>query len=246
MNNELLIEKLSNNQLFKGRIIDSTLEIILLAYRLSSVNSDETPNKVIERFISGISSLSFDTKYDKNDIVLLKYCLSVFIDEMLMKNETYFELLADSTITFKFFSDSIGGDKFYSIVNQWLADPKKNKDYLEFILCCLLLGYRGKYANEEQCEQSISELINDITNKISLTYDNNKTIFDKSSLNNYKETFLQKLKRKNIITITSLIFGFIVIVCIFFTFYFSLEKYNHKIEDELNRTINEFMKNNLN
>uniref|UniRef100_UPI001F24DABC DotU family type IV/VI secretion system protein n=1 Tax=Helicobacter trogontum TaxID=50960 RepID=UPI001F24DABC len=57
------------------------------------------------------------------------------------------------TLTNRLFNEMLGGDKFYGIAGQYLLNPSKYKDMLEFIYACLILGYKGKYTVDKQGDE---------------------------------------------------------------------------------------------
>ncbi|EDP3324983.1 DotU family type IV/VI secretion system protein, partial [Campylobacter jejuni] len=75
-----------------NKIIDYSLELLLLSYRLSKISSMDTSNinqlreTLINKILDITAKLSMCKEYDEKEIIKFKYCLCVFIDESLMKN----------------------------------------------------------------------------------------------------------------------------------------------------------------
>lgn len=78
-----------------NKVVDYCLELLLLSFRLSKVTLLDTSTieslreKIVNDILTWSSKLSVLKEYDEKDIIRLRYCLCVFIDEMLMKNELF-------------------------------------------------------------------------------------------------------------------------------------------------------------
>ncbi|ARE80311.1 type IVB secretion system protein IcmH/DotU [Campylobacter helveticus] len=198
----LLSSELSG--LKNNKVIDYALELLLLTFRLSKVSSLETSaiENLKEEFVNDIltwsSKLSNSKEYDEKDIIKLRYCLCVFIDESLMKNELFMaSSWANNTLTIRLFDETLGGDNFYDIALSWLNNPAKNKDFLEFIYALLVLGYKGKYSNNKDVNERILYLCNNIASSLSpLLNINEEFAFTKAYIEHTKENFWQKFQRR--------------------------------------------------
>ncbi|ELE0336787.1 DotU family type IV/VI secretion system protein [Campylobacter jejuni] len=108
-----------------NKIIDYSLELLLLSYRLSKISSMDTSsiNQLRETLINKIlditAKLSMCKEYDEKEIIKFKYCLCVFIDESLMKNELFINFWAHNTLTVRLFDETLGGNNFYDIASSW-------------------------------------------------------------------------------------------------------------------------------
>lgn len=227
-----------------NKVVDNCLEILLLVYRLSKVHSldaayiENLKEKLVNEILVWSSRLSTFKEYDEKDIIKLRYCLCVFIDESLMKNDLFINSSwANHTLTVRLFDETLGGDNFYDIALSWLSNPSKNKDFLEFIYVCLILGYRGKYSHEKDVEEKIIYLCNNIasalTPLINLT---DETAFDKAYNGANRENFWQYFQRR----FMKFALVIIPIGCIlgFFIFaIFDLQTHNIKIDSNISSLI---------
>lgn len=186
-----------------NKVVDYCLESLLLSFRLSKVASLEasTIENIKENIINDIllwsSKLSASKEYDERDIIKARYCLCVFIDEMLMKNDIFINSSwANNTLTVRLFDETLGGDNFYDIAYAWLNNPAKNKEFLEFIYVCLVLGYQGKYSNYKDVEERILHLCNNIAHSLKPLYNINEEVaFMKAYGSVRKESFWQHFQR---------------------------------------------------
>lgn len=186
-----------------NKVVDHCLELLLLSSRLSKVTLldmsiiESLKEKLINDILIWSSKLSALKEYDEKDIIKLRYCLCVFIDEMLMKNELFINSSwVNNTLTVRLFDETLGGDNFYDIALSWINNPAKNKDFLEFIYACLVLGYKGKYSNNKDVEERILHICNNIASSLTPLYDINEELaFTKAYDGIIKENLWQKFQR---------------------------------------------------
>ncbi|TLD91222.1 type IVB secretion system protein IcmH/DotU, partial [Helicobacter trogontum] len=143
-----------------NKILDLSLPLLLFATRLSKIHAldDDLIVEIRDTFANQVlaisGSLSAMHCYDEKDLIKFRYCLCVFIDEMLLRNESIMNSdFTNHTLTNRLFNEMLGGDKFYGIAGQYLLNPSKYKDMLEFIYACLILGYKGKYTVDKQGDE---------------------------------------------------------------------------------------------
>lgn len=235
---ESKLEGLKNN-----KIVDYSLELLLLSFRLSKITSLETSNvehlkeMLINNILDASAKLSASKEYDEKDIIKFKYCLCVFIDESLMKNEFFISFWANNTLTVRLFDETLGGTNFFDIALSWLNNPAKNKDFLEFVYACLILGYRGKYNDLKDGKERIIHLCDNIASSLAPLYSTEEELaFNKAYKILPKEKFWQKFLRlyfKKSIVVIPLFF----IIGVFVYAVFNLETNNIKIDNNLSMLI---------
>lgn len=229
-----------------NKILDLTFPILLFVSRLSKINGLDSGyiGNVKETLAGEIltisGKLSASHKYDDRDLIKLRYCLCVFIDEILLSNESFINShWANHTLTIRLFNETLGGDKFYDIAGQWLLTPEKHKDMLEFIYACLVLGYTGKYAFESI--DKINYLCNDIASAIApALHSSEQTAFNLphriTSTHNHLAHFKQKYLKP------FLLFAIVGIIAVAFTFSFlKLESNNTIVQNKLAQDIQSFV-----
>lgn len=232
------------NGLENNKVVDYCLELLLLSFRLSKVSSfdldaiESFREKIVNKVLAWSSKLSALEEYEEKDITKLRYCLCVFIDEMLMNNELFINSSwANNTLTVRLFDETLGGDNFYNIASSWLNNPAKNKDFLEFIYACLVLGYKGKYSNSKDSEERILLFCNNIASALSPLYDvDENLVFTKAYDGMIKESFWQSFQRiylKKILIALPLC----VILIIFIYAVFDLEINRIKIQNSVSEII---------
>ncbi len=187
------------------------------------------------------SKLSTYKEYEEKDIVKLRYCLCVFMDEIIMKNELFMNSSwAHSTLTVRLFDETLGGDNFYDIALSWLNNPAKNKDFLEFVYACLVLGYKGKYSSSKDVNERISLLCENIASAITPLLNTDENIaFSKTYDIDSKETLGSKFQRlyfKKMLIILPLL----IVVLIFSYLLLDLETNNIRVENKIEKMIEGF------
>lgn len=232
------LEGLKNN-----KIIDYSLELLLLSYRLSKISSLDTStiDNLREMLINNIldisAKLSTCKEYDEKDIIKFKYCLCVFIDESLMKNEFFIGFWANNTLTVRLFDETLGGDNFYDIALSWLNNPAKNKDFLEFVYACLVLGYKGKYNEAKDSKERIIHFCNNIASSLAPLYNTEEELaFNKAYGISLKENIWQKFIRlyfKKIIIVVPML----IILGVFSYTILNLETNNVKMDNNISELI---------
>lgn len=228
----------------RNKAVDLALGLFLLTFRLSKLSSLEasTIEGLKEQFVNEIlawsAKLSSFEEYSEKDIIKLRYCLCVFIDESLMKNELFMaSSWANNTLTIRLFDESLGGDKFYDIALSWLNNPAKNKDFLEFIYLLLLLEYKGKYSDSKDVNERILYLCNNIASSLVPLLDSTKELaFTKAYVGQKKEGFWQGFQRRYLKTSLIALPLFVIFVLYFYAL-LDLKTNNTRIETRLEALI---------
>lgn len=233
--------------LLSNKVLDHSLELLLLSSRLSKIDTLETSKieaikeKMVNDILAISSKLSTYKEYEEKDIVKLRYCLCVFMDEIIMKNELFMNSSwVHSTLTVRLFDETLGGDNFYDIALSWLNNPAKNKDFLEFVYVCLVLGYKGKYSNSKDVSERISLLCENIASAITplLNTDEN-TAFNKAYDISFEETLGSKFQRLYLKK-TLIILPVLVVISIFSYLLLDLETNNVRVEKKIEKMIGDF------
>lgn len=100
--------------------------------------------------------VEFENKLLKNGkepkvVSEVKYCLCTTIDEMIMlsilgKKSQW----SQRTLLNYFYKETYGGERFYTILDNFMKCPHSNTNILEFIYTLLSLGYEGKLFNKNE------------------------------------------------------------------------------------------------
>lgn len=229
--------------------LDHVLPLLLLANRVSKLQNfsqSEMANlreKLINDILSTTSKISNLGIYEEDDIIRLRYCLCVFVDESLLKNEIFMNSFwANNTLTTRFFNENLGGNKFFGIMDKWFENVGKNKDFLEFIYACLVLGYKGKYETQEDCNEKISYLCENIAAAVSPLIKADENVFEKSYLKQTKKSFLEIFSLKRL-KFYFILLAIAMIAAAFLYSTYSMDQNNIRNDSVLNNKIENFMDN---
>ena len=229
--------------------LDHVLPLLLLSNRVSKLQNfsqSEMANlreKLINDILSTTSKISNLGIYEEDDIIRLRYCLCVFIDESLLKNEIFMNSFwANNTLTTRFFNENLGGNKFFGIMDKWFENVGKNKDFLEFIYACLVLGYKGKYETQEDCNEKISYLCENIAAAVSPLIKADENVFEKSYLKQTKKSFLEVFSLKRL-KFYFILLAIAMIAAAFLYSTYSMDQNNIRNDSILNNKIENFMDN---
>lgn len=232
-----------------NQALDHILPLLLLANRMSKIQSisQEQMVSLKEKLTNDILSISSKLAslriYDEDDITRLRYCVCVFIDESLMKNEIFMNSFwANNTLTIRLFNENLGGNKFFGIMDKWFENPTKNKDLLEVVYACLTLGYRGKYDLENDCNEKIGYLCESIASAIApLIGSDEETLFKKAYIPSKPDNILKNFTFGG--TRAFAILAALIAVALSFLYsIYTLDQENIKNNTSINNKIDIFMR----
>lgn len=241
---DAVLQTLSFTGLELNPVVNNSINLLLLAKGISESQQyveteiTEFRNNFINDILSISAKLSTLNKYDEQDITRFRYCLCVFIDEMVMRNPSFMDsFYSSSSLSIRFFKEPSGGNKFFGIMDKWLENPAKHRDMLEFIYVCLILGYQGKFSVEEECEHKLYLLMENIASAVAPTLNSDETTaFEMAYTDNTKETFWSRygyMMKK----LTFVIVPVIIILLFYFSNYFILYKNNLEISTYLDNKL---------
>ena len=131
-------------------------------------------------------------------------------------------------------------------MDKWFENPTKNKDFLEVIYTCLVLGYKGKYDLQPDCNEKIGYLCESIASAIApLIASDEETMFKKAYVSSKKDSILNRFSFKN----SKIFIAAAAILAIALSFVYalySLDKQNLKNNISINNKIEIFMKDSNN
>ena len=232
------------NGIETNHVISSSLHLILLAGKISEgkyfteKEIEDFKKDFINDILSISAKLSTLSKYDEQDITRFRYCLCVFIDEMVMKNQSFMESSYSlNSLSIRFFKEPSGGNKFFGIMDKWLENPAKQKDMLEFIYVCLILGYKGKFSVDDEGDKKLHLLMENIASAIAPTLNTDEMkAFELAYADNVKESVWSKygytLKK-----LTFIIIPLVIIILFYLGNYFMVYKNNLEVSTYLSNKI---------
>jgi len=100
------------------------------------------------------------TRADPQTLKEASYCLCTAIDESLLNKDWGREgsQWRQRSLLAAIHGDAEGGEKFFEILRQRMADPTPNIDLLELLYVCLALGFKGRYNIHDNPRSSLEEV----------------------------------------------------------------------------------------
>ena len=178
---------------------------------------EELKNNFINDILSISAKLSTLTKYDEQDITRFRYCLCVFIDEMVMKNQSFMgSVYSSNSLSIRFFKEPSGGNKFFGIMDK-----------------CLILGYEGKFSVDNDGSKKLYLLMENISSAIAPTLNTDEMkAFELAYADNVKESFWSKYGN-TLKKLTFIIVPIVIIIAFYVGNYFLIYKNNLEISTYL-------------
>jgi type IV/VI secretion system ImpK/VasF family protein len=99
--------------------------------------------EAISRFEQGLAG-----RYSDEEIRRAKYALATTADDValnLPNQQGDAAEWARRAIVVRFFSENIGGDRFWKLLDEMIASPAQYRDLLELYHACLAAGFEGRY-----------------------------------------------------------------------------------------------------
>lgn len=94
-----------------------------------------------------------------DDIESARYCLCCYLDESVLNTSWGGESLwASESLLSTFHKETLGGEYFFTLLQDCLQQPQQKHQLLELMYLCLTLGFTGKMRIESQGEQKLEHL----------------------------------------------------------------------------------------
>ena len=94
--------------------------------------------------------------YENTHIMIVRYILSTFIDELLGTMDwDSGEAWANHSLLGHYYQETYGGEKFFQLLEQFMQEPGKYIQHMKLIYACLSLGYKGRYSLSENSDVQI-------------------------------------------------------------------------------------------
>ena len=110
------------------------------------------------------------------------------------------------------------------------------------MLVCLVLGYKGKYETQEDCNEKISYLCENIAAAVSPLIKADENVFEKSYLKQTKKSFLEVFSLKRL-KFYFILLAIAMIAAAFLYSTYSMDQNNIRNDSILNNKIENFMDN---
>jgi type VI secretion system protein ImpK len=133
-------------------LVGTASPLLWLASRLSDSLAPEDVEDLRERVLSELRR--FDTEALAagtaiEHVRVARYALAAMIDDIVLHTEWGSQSLwTTKGLVSSLYNETLGGERFFDILEQMMADPNANADVLELMAICIAIGFAGKYRIE--------------------------------------------------------------------------------------------------
>lgn len=134
-------------------LIDASTPLIGMALRVRHIQNLDNVSALYKQAVEDVQAVKVELgakNYGKKIISAHCYILCSFLDEAVMGTPwgAHSEWAKESLLT-RFYNETWGGEKVFSILEMLKADPHYYQELLEFTYYCLVLGFYGRYKVKE-------------------------------------------------------------------------------------------------
>ena len=132
--------------------------------------------KLIQTMDMQTKSMS-EQGYDNTHIMIVRYILSTFIDEILGTVEwAGGEAWANHSLLSHYYKETYGGEKFFQLLEQFVQEPTKYMQHMKLVYACLSLGYKGRYSMQSNTDVQVEAIRQELYGRIK-NFDSNDEKF---------------------------------------------------------------------
>jgi len=198
-------------------LLFASKELFKETYRLKNqqkaidvVGASELMSKELDTF----SNIAMEQGVNADQILISRYILCTFIDEMLStvsweENKTW----ASVSLLTKHYKESYGGDKFFQLLTRFEEEPTEYIYVMELAYVCLSFGYGGKYKQKNRNIQDLGAIKENLYRQIKTTKPKREKFYANHPAAQRHHKLYSKLSRKIILSVA--LFLMLVIYGIF-------------------------------
>jgi type VI secretion system protein ImpK len=139
-------------------------------YRLEK-RENQTEIQTLKRKLIQITDhhtrLLAEQGYENTHIMIVRYVLSTFIDELLGTMEWGDGAAwANHSLLGHYYKETYGGEKFFQLLEQFVQEPGKYLQHMKLVYVCLSLGYKGRYSLSESSEVQVEGIRQELYSRI--------------------------------------------------------------------------------
>ncbi|EKS6641992.1 type IVB secretion system protein IcmH/DotU [Enterobacter hormaechei] len=140
-------------------IIDAATPLLGMVIRIRTLTGYKEVTSLYRQVSIEIQNIDQELKqqgYERGVLLSFRYMLCTYIDEAVMSHEWGSQSeWAENSLLSQFHGETWGGEKVFAILDKLQAAPQRYRDILEFMLQCLMLGFKGRYAVSPQGESEL-------------------------------------------------------------------------------------------
>lgn len=143
-------------------IIDAATPLLGMVIRIRTLTLYDDVTRLYQQVSNEIEVIEQELKqqgYEHRVLQSFRYMLCTYIDEAVMSHEWGSQSeWAQHSLLSQFHGETWGGEKVFTLLNKLQTEPQRYRDILEFILQCLMLGFKGRYAVSPQGDSELRTL----------------------------------------------------------------------------------------
>jgi len=186
-------------------LLFASKEIFKETYRLQHqqkitdvVGASELMSKELDNF----SNIAMEQGVNADQILMSRYILCTFIDEMLStvnweENKTW----SSVSLLTKYYKESYGGDKFFQLLTRFEEEPTEYIYIMELAYVCLAFGYGGKYKQKNRSIQELGAIKENLYRQIKTTKPKREKFYANHPVAQRHHKLYSKLSRKIILAV---------------------------------------------
>jgi len=190
-------------------LLFSSKEIFKEVYHLKnqkSVADIKGLGQIMIQSLDTFSNIAMEQGVNADQILISRYILCTFIDEMLSSATWAKENpWAEVSLLNHYYSESYGGDKFFELLARFEEEPTTFIYVMELAYVCLSFGYGGKYKSKNSSMQDLGAIKENLYRQIKTTKPKKEKFYANHPAAQRHHKLYSKLSRKIILAIALLL-----------------------------------------
>ncbi|GAA80666.1 MULTISPECIES: type VI secretion system protein TssL, long form [unclassified Pseudoalteromonas] len=146
--------------IFKNPLLEAATDCFSIVISISQSAEMTNLAALKHRCVEAIKRFEVEVRnqnLSKDIINNARYCLCAILDESVLNSKWSSMEWADESLLSTFHKETFGGEYFYTLLDDALLQPEKNKQFLELQYHCLNLGFKGKYRLDTVGDNKVEE-----------------------------------------------------------------------------------------
>jgi type VI secretion system protein ImpK len=228
-------QELSSSTAIDSPLLFASKEVFKQTYRLKNQESATDIKGLSEMMIDELdkfSNIAMEQGVNAQQILMSRYILCTFIDEMLSSASWSGESeWAGFSLLNHYYSEGDGGEKFFELLVGFEQEPTEFIYVMELAYVCLSFGYGGRYKSKNNSIQDIGAIKENLYRQIKTTKPKKEKFYANHPAAQRHHKLYSKLSRKVILAVALLL---MVVVYSIFTYTVQSNETSliHVLEDE--------------
>ncbi|MDC9514732.1 type VI secretion system protein TssL, long form [Pseudoalteromonas sp. CST5] len=150
----------SKVSIFKNPLLEAATDCFSIVISISQTKEMTNIAALKHRCVEAVKRFEVEVRnqgLSKDVITNSRYCLCAILDESVLNSKWSSMEWADESLLSTFHKETFGGEYFYTLLDNALAQPEQHKQFIELQYHCLNLGFKGKYRLDNGGDTKIEE-----------------------------------------------------------------------------------------